>query len=105
MLSRVRKNDLVSVISGRDKGKQGRVIVVDPKKGRALVKGVSLITKHKKPRRQGEKGGIIKEESYMSLAKIMPICSACKKACRVKITLLKDEKKRVRICHRCKEAF
>ncbi|MCK4517284.1 50S ribosomal protein L24 [Candidatus Babeliales bacterium] len=104
MLARIRKDDLVSVLSGRDKGKQGHVIKVDPSGERVLVKGVGMVTKHVKARRQGESSKITKEESYLPLCRVMPVCPACKKACRVQIRV-SDDKKRTRSCARCKEAF
>ena len=105
MLVRIKKDDLVLVISGKDKGKQGQVALVDTKADKIVVKGVSLLTKHVKPRRQGEKGGIKKEEAFVDLSKVMPICPACKKPCRVQTKTLEGDGKKVRICHRCKEAF
>ena len=60
MLSSIKKNDKVMVIAGKDRGKQGNIIEVFPKKGKVRVKGVSIITRHVKPRRQGETGGIVK---------------------------------------------
>ena len=104
MLSRIKKNDLVSVVSGKDKGKEGRVVDMDPKKDRALVKGVAIITRHAKAKKQGEKSGIIKEESYVSLCKVMPVCPSCKKPCRTQTKEMEDGKK-ARVCHRCKEQF
>lgn len=104
MLSRVKKNDTVLVLSGKDKGKQGSVISVDPKKDLVLVKDVGIITRHVKARRAGEKGGLVKEESYIPLCRVMPVCPSCKRPCRVQVKFLEDENK-TRICHRCKEAF
>ena len=104
MLGRVKKNDFVIVVLGKDKGKQGTVIKIDPKKDRVLVKDIAIVTRHVKARRSGEKSRIAKEESYIPLCKVMPICPSCKKACRVQIRFLEDGKK-VRACHRCKEAF
>ena len=104
MLTRIKKEDLVLVLSGRDKGKKGRVINVDRKRERALVKDIAIITRHVKAKRQGEKSGILKEESYVPLCKIIPICPSCKKACRMQVRI-KEDKEKVRICHRCKEEF
>ena len=104
MLGRVKKDDLVVVISGRDKGKQGHVIAVDRKDDSVLIKGIAMVTRHIKARRQGEKSRIAKEESRMPICKVMPICSSCKKSCRIQVRFLDDGKK-VRVCHRCKEAF
>ena len=104
MLSRVKKNDLVLVISGKNKGKQGSVIKVDVKGDKVLIKNVAIITRHVKAKRSGEKSRIVKEESYIASSKVMPVCSSCKKTCRVQVKSLEDGKK-VRVCHRCKEAF
>jgi large subunit ribosomal protein L24 len=104
MLARIKKDDLVQVIVGKDKGKQGNIISVDYKKDRVLVKGVCIVTKHLKAKRQGEKSRISKEEAYISFCKVMPVCPSCKKTCRVQVKVLDGEKK-TRICHRCKEAF
>lgn len=104
MLSRVKKNDLVLVLSGKDKGKQGHVITVDPKSNMIIVKDVAIVTKHIKAKRGGEKGRIVKEESPIALCKVMPVCPSCKKACRVQVRFLEKGDK-ARICNRCKEAF
>lgn len=105
MLSRVKKNDLVYITSGKDKGKQGRVISINVKHEEVMVKGVAIATRHVKPRRQGQAGGITQTESYIPLAKVMPICAACKKPCRVQVRFLENSDEKARICHRCKEAF
>ena|SRR3990172_11041498 len=106
MLSRIRKNDMVVVLSGKDKGKQGLVISVDPKKECVIVKDVGVVTRHLKAKTAGEKSRILKEESPISLCKIMPICPSCKKACRVQVRFLDGTNQaKTRNCNRCKEAF
>jgi large subunit ribosomal protein L24 len=104
MVARIKKNDTVVVISGRDKGKKGTVIEVKRKKGQLLAKDIAVTTRHVKPRRAGEQGSIKKEEAYISESKVMPVCTACKKPTRVGSKML-DAGKRVRICVRCKEIF
>lgn len=104
MLARIKKNDTVYVISGKDKGKQGAVIDIVPKKGKVLVKGVAIVAHHKKPRQAGEVGGIRKEESFIDISRVMPVCLACKKPSRVNAKTL-DTGKRVRVCNRCEEIF
>ena len=104
MVARIKRDDTVMVIAGRDKGKTGSVIEVEPKKNKALVKGIAMVTKHAKPQRQGETGGIKKKESYVWLSSLMPVCGACSKPCRVNAKVL-NEGKRVRICNKCKEVF
>lgn len=105
MLSRVKKNDTVVVLSGKDKGRQGLVIAVDQKNDLVLVKDVGVVTKHLKAKKAGEKSRIVREEKAIPLCKIMPICPSCKKACRVQVKFLNEGGKKARTCHRCKEAF
>jgi large subunit ribosomal protein L24 len=104
MLARIKKDDLVTIVSGKDKGKQGHVISVNTKKDGALVKGLGIVTRHVKAKRQGEKSKISKEEGYISMCKIVPVCPSCKKACRIRVRAL-DGNKKARVCHRCNEAF
>lgn len=104
MVARIKRDDIVMVISGRDRGKTGTVIEVMPKKKKALVKNIAMVTKHAKPRRQGETGGIKKKESAVWLSILMPVCGACGKPCRVNTKQL-NEGKHVRVCNRCKEVF
>ena len=65
MVARIKKNDTVVVLSGKDKGKTGSVIEILPKKGKVMVKGVAVVTRHVKARKQGEVPGIKKEETYI----------------------------------------
>lgn len=104
MTARIRKNDTVFVLSGRDKGKQGEVIEVLPKKGKVLIKGVGLVTKHYKARKQGEASAIKKIESYLLMCRVMPVCSTCKQPCRVSFKIL-DSGKRERACNRCQKTL
>ncbi len=105
MLSRIKKNDSVLVLSGRDKGKQGLVISVDHQKGFALVKDVELVTRHVKAKKAGEKSRLVREERPIMLCKIMPICPSCKRACRVQVSFQQDGEAKARVCGRCKESF
>jgi large subunit ribosomal protein L24 len=104
MIARVRKDDTVVVLSGKDKGKQGLVIAILPKKGKVMVKDVAVMTRHVKARKAGELAGIRKEESFIDLSNVMPVCSSCKKACRINSKNL-DSGEKVRVCNRCKETF
>jgi large subunit ribosomal protein L24 len=104
MVARVKKNDYVKVLTGKDKGKEGQVIAIAPKRNKILVKDIAVVTKHAKARKQGETGSIRKEESFINLSNVMPVCSSCKKACRVTSKVL-DSGKRARTCGRCKETF
>jgi len=98
-VTRIKRDDEVIVVSGDDKGKRGKVIEVAPKEGKLLVSGVNVVSKHVKPRRQGEPGGIIKTEGPIYASKVMPYCSKCGKGVRVKSKT--DGKKRVNICAKC----
>lgn len=103
MTARIRKNDTVVVLSGKDKGEQGTVIDILPEKGKIMIKGLAMITRHVKPRKQGEVGGIKKQESYLELSKVMPVCSSCKKPCRINVKDNDKTGKNARACNRCKE--
>ena len=95
----IKKDDKVIVLSGKDKGKQGEVLVAEPKAGKVIVKGVNVATKHQKPQKQGQEGGIIKVETPIYASKVMLVCPKCGKATRVahKIT----DGKKVRVCKKC----
>ena len=103
----IRKDDKVVVLSGKDKGKQGNVLSADPKNGKVIVSGVNVATKHQKPRKQGEEGGIIKVETPIYASKVQVVCPKCGKATRVghvvrKVTIAGEEKnKSIRVCKKC----
>lgn len=100
----VKKNDMVMVITGEDKGKKGKVLSVDANSGRVIVEGVNMATKHKKPRRQGDIGGIVHQEIPVSAANVMHICDKCHQPTRIGFTVLEDGSK-VRVCKKCGENF
>ena len=93
----IKKDDKVIVIAGNDKGKKGKVLSVDHEAGRVIVEGVNIATKHKKPRRQGEQGGIIKQEAALNMSNVMHICKKCGASTRIGYTVLADGSK-VRVC-------
>ena len=95
----IRKDDKVVVLSGKDKGKQGKVLVADPKAMKVIVEGVNVATKHQKPRKQGEEGGIIKTETPIYASKVQLVCPKCGKATRVGHKLA--DGKKVRVCKKC----
>jgi len=103
MLARIRKNDTVVVLSGKDKGKQGSVIEVFAQKGKVVVRGVAMYTKHRKARKSGEISSIKKEEGLLDLSKVMLVCHSCKKPSRMRTK--RTAEKAIRICGRCQEAF
>ncbi len=95
----VKKDDTVIVISGDDKGKKGKVLEVSPEEGKVIVEGINIVTKHAKPRRQGEAGGIVKVEGAMYADKVQLYCDKCGKGVRVKAKI--DGDKKVRVCAKC----
>ncbi|HHW24045.1 MAG TPA: 50S ribosomal protein L24 [Bacillota bacterium] len=96
----IRRDDEVIVISGDDKGKRGKVLEVSPKEGKVIVQGVNIVSRHLRPRRQGEAGGIVKVEAPMYACKVMLYCSKCNKGVRAKAgTNSKGEK--IRVCAKC----
>ena len=95
----IRKDDKVVVISGKDKGKEGKVLVSYPKAGKLIVEGVNVATKHQKPRKQGEEGGIIKVETPIYAAKVQLVCPKCGKPTRVGHQIVDGKKSRV--CKKC----
>ena len=79
----IRSKDTVVVITGKDKGKEGKVLVASPKTGKVVVEGVAIATKHQKPRQQGVPGGIVKKEAAIDASNVMLVCPKCKKGVRV----------------------
>lgn len=100
----IKKGDNVVVISGKDKGKKGKVLSVDAASRKVIVEGVNMATKHVSPRKQGEQSGIIKQEAAIYACKVMHICSSCGKPTRIGYKLLDDGSK-VRMCKNCLEVF
>ena len=84
-----------------DKGKKGKVLEVSPKEGKVIVQGINIVTKHAKPRRQGEQGGIVKVEGAMYADKVQLYCAKCGKGVRAKTKM--DGDKKVRVCAKCGE--
>ena len=100
----IKKGDTVVVLSGKDKGKKGKVLSVLPKQNKAIVEGVALATKHTKPRRQGETGGIVNQEIAIHACKLMHVCTKCNKPTRIGRKVL-DDGSIVRYCKKCNEVF
>jgi large subunit ribosomal protein L24 len=102
-LSKIKKGDLVKVLTGKDKGKTGKVLTVIPEKNRMVVEKVNLIKKHKRPD-QKSKGGIVEKEGSINVSNVGLFCNKCKKAVRIQSKVLEDGKK-LRICSKCKEVI
>lgn len=93
----VKTGDTVVILSGKDKGKKGKVIAVSPKEQKLIVEGLNMVTKHVKPRRQGEAGGVVKAEAAMYACKVQAICPKCGKPTKIGHVINKDGSK-VRVC-------
>jgi len=100
---KIKKDDKVVVLSGKDKGKQGKVLVADPKGGKVIVEGVNVATKHQKPRKQGEEGGIIKLETPIYVSKVQLVCPKCGKGTRAAYKT--ENGKKTRFCKKCGAEF
>ena len=89
----IRKDDLVVVLSGKDKGKQGKVLGTVPKSTKIVAEGINMVTCHVKPRKQGETGGIIEREGALRACKVMKVCPKCNKPTRPAHKFTEDGKK------------
>ena len=96
----IKKGDVVVVLSGKDKGKQGKVLEVMPKSGKVIVEKINVVSRHTKPRKQGEEGGILKKEAAIYACKVQKVCPKCGKATRPAHKMLADGKK-VCVCKKC----
>jgi len=100
--SPIKKNDNVVVLAGRDRGKKGRVLVVEPAKNRVIVEGVNVIKRHTKPNPQKQvKGGIVEREAPVYVSKVQLVCPQCGAPTRIGHQILEDGRK-VRVCRKCK---
>ncbi len=93
----VKTGDKVVVINGKDRGKQGKVLQVSPSEGKVIVEGVNIVSKHVKPRKMGEAGGIIKAESALYADKVQLVCPKCGRPTRVG-HMVDDKGKKFRVC-------
>jgi len=99
---RIRKNDTVEVLSGKDSGKRGKVLMVLPDRNRVVVQGVNFIKRHTRPNPQRNiKGGIAEREASIHASNLMVVCGECGKRTRIGASALDDGRK-VRVCRKCK---
>ena len=96
---KIKKNDTVVILSGKDKGKKGKVLGTVPSERKVVVEGCNMVTCHIRPRKQGEEGGIIKKETPIYACKVMTVCPKCDKATRVAHKIV--DGKKVRVCKHC----
>ena len=99
---KLKKDDLVQVITGKEKGESGKILKIDREKGKVLVAGLNMVKKARKPRRQGEKGGIVEIEAPIDISNVMIVCKKCGPT-RIGIEGTGDKK--VRKCKKCGEVL
>ena len=99
MAMNIKKGDTIVVLSGKDKGKQGKVLEVMPKEGKVVVEKVNMVSRHTKPRKQGDQGGIMKREAAIAACKVQVVCPKCSKGTRVAHKI--EGGKKTRVCKHC----
>jgi large subunit ribosomal protein L24 len=104
MAARVKKNDMVMVIVGKERGKVGKVLRVLPEENRALIERLNVVKRHIRPRGPQSPGGIVEKEAPLHLSNLMPMCERCNAPVRVGHRLLEDRTK-IRTCRRCGQAL
>ena len=95
----IKRDDKVIVLSGKDKGKSGKVIAADPKAEKVIVEGVNVATKHQKAQKKGQDGGLIKIETPIYVSKVQLVCPKCGKGTRVAHKIA--DGKKTRVCKKC----
>ena len=98
----IRKDDRVMVISGRDKGKIGKVLKINAKKDRAVIERVNMVKRHTRPSTAAPQGGIIEKEGPIHISNLKVVCGKCSEAVRTGVQVLEDGN-RVRVCKGCGE--
>ena len=96
---KIKKNDKVVVLSGKDKGKTGKVLATVPSERKVVVEGINMVTCHVKPRKQGETGGIVQREAAMYASKVQVVCPKCNKGTRIAHKI--ENGKKSRVCKHC----
>lgn len=102
----IKKNDKVKILSGKDKGKIGKVLQVLPAENKVSVEGLNLLIKHLRPRRQSEKGQRIEFPAFVSATNLAVVCPKCGRPTRVGFKIMKGEGKKIkkfRVCRKCQE--
>jgi len=99
----IKKGDTVIIISGKDRGKSGKVSEALPKDNKIVVEGLNIIRKHVRPKRQGEKGQRVEVPRAIDVSNVKIICSKCKQAARIGHQIIGENK--TRICKKCKQAI
>jgi large subunit ribosomal protein L24 len=101
-MRKIKRDDMVLVVAGKDRGKQGQVRQVLPDRDRAIVQGVNMVKRHMRPQAMGTQAGIIEKEAPIHISNLRVVCKSCSRPTRVHIRIRKDGVK-VRVCRRCGE--
>jgi large subunit ribosomal protein L24 len=100
----IKRGDSVVVISGKEKGKKGKVLLVSPTNNRALVEALNMVTHHERPSQRSPQGGLVQKEGPIRASNLMLICTKCGKPTRTGRKILEDGSK-VRVCKKCSEVI
>lgn len=100
----IKKGDNVKILAGKDKGKKGKILKVNPKESKVVVEGINLLIKHVRPRKEGEKGQRVQFPAQMDVSKVILVCPRCSKTVRVGYKIL-DNKKKIRYCRKCHQVI
>ena len=95
----IKKGDTIVVLSGKDRGKQGKVLGTVPGESKIVAEGINIVTCHVKPRKQGEEGGVVKREAAIASCKVQVVCPKCGKGTRVAHKI--EDGKKIRVCKHC----
>jgi len=101
---KIRKNDIVKIITGQDKGKKGKVLQVFLKEKKIVVEGINMMAKNVRPKKMGEKGQVVRYNAPIIASKVLLFCSKCNKGVKVGFVTTKDGKK-TRVCRKCKQSI
>lgn len=100
----LKKDDIVQIITGRERGKKGKVLAILPERNRLTVEKLNMVKRHMKPSAQNKQGGILEKEASLHISNVLLVCDKCGKGVRVKRKKLEDGK-RVRTCAKCGEVI
>ena len=100
----IKKNDLIMVVQGRERGKSGRVLKVLPEKEKVIVEKINFVKRHTRPHGQQRRGGILEKEAPLHISNVRLLCEKCNKPVRIRHRVVEGDKK-ARVCHKCGESF
>jgi len=101
---KIKKNDIVKIISGKDKGKKAKVLQIFTKENKVVVEGINMMAKNVRPKKQGEKGQVVRYNAPIDISKVMVFCSKCNKPVRINFQISKEGVKS-RICKKCNQTI